>query len=143
MRFVDRAVDERGTIVCGNDLDSSRQVSRHLRQPLPDRVDGRPRVPAIAQYHDAAHYFAVAVELRNSAPQLWTNANFGEIADRNRDCILARAYRNSLKILRALDVPCGPHHVFGFRELDHRTAAFAIALLDGRPELREGDSRRA
>ena len=70
LEVVDRTLDQLRAVVGGDDAHALRKRGLHLLEARLDAVDDLARVLAVAHDDDAAHGIALAVEIRDAAPDL-------------------------------------------------------------------------
>ena len=76
---LDRSPDQLRPVVGRDDFDAIGQTLFQLRESRFHRRDRFRRILTPAHDDDAADDLAFAIELRNTAPHLWPNPNFGDV----------------------------------------------------------------
>ena len=76
---------------------------------------------------DPADDFTLAVQVRNAATHLWTNADLGHVGQHDRRAAGVDAERDPLQVFYAFEITGGADHVLGLAHLDHRAAGFLVA----------------
>ena len=133
----DRALDDPGAVVGGDDLHAFRQALFQAIEFLLHRLDGGERVLAIAHDDDAARHLALAVQLGDAAAHLRPEANLRDLFQADRRAGGGDAERDRAQVLQALHVAAHADHVLGLGHLDHRAARFLVALLDRHAHVRQ------
>src|SRR5262249_10343233 len=123
-----------------DDLHALRETVLDLGEPLFDRVDYRERVLAVAHDDDAARRFAFAVELREAASNVGTDAHLADVADANRRAALDVRDRRVPDLVRRLDVAATANDLFVPRDLEHAAADFLIRLAHGAHDVVHADA---
>ena len=130
LQGIDRALDQVGAVVGGDDLDPFGQAGEDilfdsLLDPLDDVQD------VFAESHDdnAGRHFALAVDLCQPPPDLRPELDVGQIFQQDRRPPAIGADRDPRQILKALDVAAPPDHVFNPGELQNPALHIAVALF--------------
>ncbi len=97
-------------------------------------VDDPERVLAVAHDHDAAHRFAVAVQLAES-PRRMSGPKATVPTSATRIGVPVRAVgaeRDLTQVVEVVDVAAAAHEVLAARHLDHASADVRVAAPDRR-----------
>ena len=129
--MIDRALDQRRTIVDGNDLDAGRQSGLQLLEPRLHRLDRLPCVLSGAQHDDAADDLAFTVELGDAAAHFRPELDPRDILEEHGRAAFGHLHRNRAEIVERFEIAARAHHVLGLRQLDHRAAGLLIGAADG------------
>ncbi len=135
--MIDRALDQRGTVVDRNDLDAGRQPGLQRLELRLDRLDRLPCVLAGAQHDHPADHLTLAVQIGDAAAHLRSDLNARDVGKQHRDAALGDENRNAAEVVERLEIAPRTDHVLGLGQLDHRSAGFAIRVADRRDHLSE------
>ena len=142
-QVVHRALNECGAVVNGDDLHPLGQARAQLVEPGFHQVDGALGVFAKAHDNDAAHRFALAVELGDTTTHLRPQPDLGDVLEQQRCAVAIYPQGNGLEVGHALQVTTDTHHVFRLRHLHHRCANFLVAAGDGVLDMTQRNVERA
>ncbi len=125
------ALDQRRAVVADFDGHVVWQPCLELREPRLDPLDRLERIGAGAHDDDAAYGLALAVPLREPAPDLRADRDVGDLTQEDRSATGAEPEHDSLEILDAAYVAAPAHHQLGLAALDHASADIGVRALDG------------
>ncbi len=127
LHVVDRARDQVGAIVDGDDPDTGRQAGLdlpHLRLDALDHLEG---VLAVAHDDDARDRLSGTVEIGETAAEIRAQRDLADVLDADRRAALARREHDVLEIANRPRVAASAHHVLGTAELDQSAAHLVVS----------------
>ena len=134
-----RALDQARAIV--NDLDlhplgQSFLQLRELRLYVLDHLMG---IRAVANHHDAAHRFTLAVQFRESAADFRAVLHCGDVLQQDRRAVPVHTHSRLVEVLEGLDIAQAPDHELLFGDLQQSPPDIVVAALDCRTDFGDGD----
>ena len=129
-QIFDRAVDETGTVVGGDDLDTGRQTAFELCELGLHTVDNLAGVLALPHDDDTARDFALAVKFGDPAPHVGADLNGCDIAEHHRNAACRRADRHAAEIGQRRQIAGRTDNIFGLGHFDDRPAGLGIGAAD-------------
>jgi hypothetical protein len=139
LQRLDRAMNEIGAVIDRLDADPLRQGRGDLGEFLLDAVDHMQRVLAVALQRNAAHHFALAVELGDAATLFGPELDARYVAQQHRRAAL-HLEGDLFEIVGVAQIAAATHDVFGLRHLDHAPADIAIVSADRARKLGERET---
>src|ERR1035438_7564085 len=133
-------MNQLGTIVDGDDLDSLWQTRLHSLQTGLHAVDHFESVFPAAHDHHSGDNFSGAVQVGDSATQVRPFDNFAQILHANRRAIRRIGDDNVLEVVDGGRVTPAAHHVLGPAEVEQSRAGFVVSFPHCVDDLRDGDS---
>ena len=113
LQGIDGALDQVGAVIGGDDLHPFGQAGDDIFfDPLLDPFDDAEDVFAKPHHDNAGRHFALAVEFRESPPDLRPEPDVGHILQEDRRPPAIRADGDGGEILQAFDIAAPPDHVF-------------------------------
>ena len=128
-QVVDRALDQRGSIVGRHDLHALREARLEARKLRLHRHDRLERILAGSHHDDATGHFAFAVQLGDAATRLGADLYPGDVTQAHRHTGIGGRQRNLAEVVERAEVAGGPHHVLGLAEFEHGTARLLVRPL--------------
>ena len=125
---LDRAGDERRSVVHGAHLDAGRERGLELVELLLHARDHLLRVLAVAHDDGAAHGLALAVQLGDAAADVGPERHPAQVGDADRGSGAAvDAHGHLAQVVERVHVAAATHEVFAARHLDHPSTHLSIA----------------
>src|SRR5439155_11657542 len=109
---IDGFADEPRAIVGRDDLHAWRHRMLDFLEFRLDPVNHVERVLAKAHDDDAADHFALAIELRDTTPNVWAEPHLGHVADADWGTARIGAERDAFDIGHGLEIAAASNHVF-------------------------------
>src|SRR5207302_2912818 len=140
LQRVDRGFDQLGAVIGLNDLHALWQRWLDFLEALLDARDDLHGVLAMAHHHHAGGHFSVTVQLRDSAAQLRSELDGGDVPEPDRRSARAGFDDDLLEIGSRLHIAMRADHVLGAAPLDEPPSYFVIRFLHRFGELHERDA---
>ncbi len=135
----DRFADQARAVVSGHELHTGRHRRLDVAQLGFHAVDHAQRILAEPHHDDAAHHLAFAVELRDAAPDVGTEAHLRDVAHVNRRAAAVGAERHGLDVIERFQVAAPADHVLAPGELEQAAFDVVVAGLDRRHDVADAD----
>src|SRR5207249_11072029 len=133
-----RASDQLASVVSRHDAHTGWQRRFDLVDFLFDTIDNVERVLAVTHHNDPTNGLALAVQFRDSAPDIAAEMHGAHVLHVNRRAFIYFQH-NVFDVGDAFDVAAATHEIFRGRDLESLAAYYGVARFDRTDDVAERD----